>query len=394
MFSALDGASTTAVQQGLKDVTKYLDGWLNIVSGRLGLDHDRVLSSKFALLVLARFTHLNGGKPPTAAERDRLLYRFIHTGMWGRFAGSTETVLNQDLHAVENHGIDGLIENLKTMRGDLTVRPNDFAGNSLGARFYPVLYLMTRTMSAQDWGDGTPLSAHMLGKLSGLQVHHIFPKAQLYKAKYPRGEVNAVANFCFLTQGTNLNITSKPPAAYMPGIAAQQPGALESQWIPMDPELWKIENYPAFLEARRELLATAANSYLNRLLTGPAAAAEAGAVAVEWSRTEATGAAPSIDESDAEVRTGEVQDLIRWLIEQGYSEPQTDVEVVDPDTGRVLAVAEAFWENGLQEGIGQPIVLELDADVLDEDGMQALGYTVFTSCSSLREYVSRLQGGA
>jgi len=37
--------------------------------------------------------------------------------------------------------------NLKAMRGDLTVRPNDFAGNSL-ARFYPVLYLMTRTMSA------------------------------------------------------------------------------------------------------------------------------------------------------------------------------------------------------------------------------------------------------
>ena len=180
----------------------------------------------------------------------------------------------------------------------------------------------------------------------------------------------------------------------MPDIAARQPGALESQWIPMDPHLWKIENYPAFLEARRELLATAANSHLDGLLTCPAAAAEAGAVAVEWSRKEATGAAPSVDESDAEVRTGEVQDLIQWLVEQGYSEPQTDVEVVDPDTGRVLAVAEAFWENGLQEGIGQPIVLELDADILDEDGIQALGYSVFTSCSSLREYVGRHHEGA
>ena len=119
----------------------------------------------------------------------------------------------------------------------------------------------------------------------------------------------------------------------MPDIAARQPGALESQWIPMDPHLWKIENYPAFLEARRELLATAANSHLDGLLTCPAAAAEAGAVAVEWSRKEATGAAPSVDESDAEVRTGEVQDLIQWLLEQGYSEPQTDVEVVDRTPG-------------------------------------------------------------
>ena len=219
-------------------------------------------------------------------------------------------MLNQDLHAVENHGIDGLIENLKATRGDLTVRPSDFAGNSLGARFYPVLYLMTRTMSAQDWDDGTPLSAHMLGKLSGLQVHHIFPKAQLYKAKYPRGEVNAVANFCFLTQGTNLNITSNPPSVYMPGIAAAQPGALESQWVPTDPELWKIENYPAFLEARRQLLSEAANSLLNGLLSGPSVDTETEAGAAEWSRPEAVRRChPWTRATLLYVRTAEVQDL-------------------------------------------------------------------------------------
>jgi hypothetical protein len=60
------------------------------------------------------------------------------------------------------------------------------------------------------------------------------------------------------------------------------------------------------------------------------------------------------------------------------------VEVVDPDTGRVLAVAEAFWEAGLQEGRGQPIVLELDTDGLDKESLQTLGYPVFTSCSGLR----------
>lgn len=392
LFSALDGKKTAEIQQGLRDVTKYLDGWLNVVSGRLGLDHDRVIFSKFALLILARFTHLNGGKPPTAAERDKLLYWFIHTGMWGRFAGSTETVLNQDLHAVESNGIDGLLDNLRAMRGDLAVRPNDFAGNSLGARFYPVLYLLTRTMAAQDWGDGTPLSSHMLGKLSGLQVHHIFPKAHLYKHGYPRGEVNAVANFCFLTQGTNLNISATPPDVYMPGIVASQPGALESQWIPMDRELWKVENYPAFLEARRQLLAAAANRFLDGLMTGPAASTEAQADAAEWSQ--ALPKAPSgnikVDESDADGRKLEVRELIDWLVGEGYGEPQTDVEVVEPDSGRILAVAEAFWENGLQEGVGQPVVLELDSDVLDEEGIQALGYMVFTSCPSLKEYVRRV----
>lgn len=44
----------------------------------------------------------------------------------------------------------------------------------------------------------------------------------------------------------------------MPVYAAKQPGALESHWIPMNPDLWKVENYEAFLKKRRELLAVGA----------------------------------------------------------------------------------------------------------------------------------------
>lgn len=55
-------------------------------------------------------------------------------------------------------------------------------------------------------------------------------------------------------------------------------------------------------------------------------------------------------------------------------------------------MAEALRENGLQEGVGQPVVLELDPAVLDEEGIQALGYMVFTSCPSLKEHVRRVLG--
>ncbi len=43
--------------------------------------------------------------------------------------------------------------------------------------------------------------------MNRLEVHHIFPKSQLYKYKYNRTEVNALANFCFLTKNTNLSIS-------------------------------------------------------------------------------------------------------------------------------------------------------------------------------------------
>ena len=92
-----------------------------------------------------------------------------------------------------------------------------------------------------------------MGKMSRLEVHHIFPKAQLYKLKYTRPEVNALANFCFQTKETNLEISDRLPEAYFPVFEQRHPGGLASQWIPSDPELWKMKNYRDFLEARREL---------------------------------------------------------------------------------------------------------------------------------------------
>ena len=133
---------------------------------------------------MTRYTAQNGGKLKNAVERDKLLYWYVHTFLWGRFAASTESVLNQDLALMEEQegALDRLIEQLQIWRGDLTVRPENFAGWSRGARFYPMLYLLTRVGNARDWGTGLPLKADLLGKNSGLQLHHIFPKAQLYKA--------------------------------------------------------------------------------------------------------------------------------------------------------------------------------------------------------------------
>jgi hypothetical protein len=382
LFIALADVETPAIQKGLKATTQHLSYLLDIISGRLGLDHKRVLFARFALPVMARYLHQNGGTFANAAERDKLLYWYIHAGMWGRYAGSAETVLNQDLEAVETGGVDALIENLRSIRGDLTVRESDFAGYSIGARFYPMLYLLTRTLGAKDFGSGIPLSAEMLGHLTGLQVHHIFPKAQLYKAGYKQAEINAVANFCFLTQATNLEISDDDPADYFPRVATTQPGALESQWVPMDPSLWRIDRYLDFLEARRGLLAEASNSFLSGLSRGESM------LAVEAPSLAQGPAIPApVDLQDD--RAEDIDDLVAWMVKQGYASPETDVEVWDPNSARLFAVAEAFWPNGLQEGIGQPVVLKLDPDEGDEDSVASLGYMVFTTTQGLRDYVGR-----
>src|SRR5690606_16897568 len=98
--------------------------------------------------------------------------------------------------------------------------------------------------------------------------HHIFPKKVLYDAGYERSQVNALANFTFLSQETNIRISAKHPAEYIPEHEARQPGAVASHWMPMAPELHETERYPDFLQARRELLAEATNQFLDRLWGG------------------------------------------------------------------------------------------------------------------------------
>ena len=67
-----------------------LDHALNLIAGRLGLDHDRVLFGRYALPVMARYIDRRGGHLADATEQDRLLHWYFQSAMWGRFSGSTE----------------------------------------------------------------------------------------------------------------------------------------------------------------------------------------------------------------------------------------------------------------------------------------------------------------
>ena len=301
----------------------------------------------------------------------------------GPLAGSTETALAQDLDALETGGVTKLIDVLRLSRGGLEVRSEDFAANSLGARFYPTLYLLTRTLGARDFDSGVVLSKAMLGHLSTLEVHHVFPKKLLYAAGYKQAEVNTLANYCFLTKNSNLKISASQPKIYMPQVEGKLPGALASQWFPGESELHEIDRYPDFIAARRQLLADAANTFLSSLVAGDLPASET--AASDTSPTE-------VVTEEADDRTREVDELVALLTSTGFAMPLRDTEVAHPETGRVLSMAEALWPDGLQPGLGQPVVLELDEDDFDENAMAALGYLVFTSTDALLEYAAGLSG--
>jgi len=92
-FVFLHDKSAEEVQLGLKRATRHVDTCLNLISGRLGLDHARVLFGRFAIPVMVRYLDQKG-EALNAQERDKLLFWFASAGMWGRYSGSTESYLD------------------------------------------------------------------------------------------------------------------------------------------------------------------------------------------------------------------------------------------------------------------------------------------------------------
>ena len=205
-FAELEQVDIEDFKKSLKDVENRIDEILNQIGSRLGLDNTRVLSSKFAIPLMIGYLNKQN-RELNDAEWNKLLYWYIHTFLWGRYAGSTESILAKDLNVVNNgEGIDGLINLLRQDRADLTIKPEDFWGWGTGARFYPLLYLLTRMNKSKDFSSGIELKNCLLGKNSSLEIHHIFPKALLYKNGRTKSVVNSLANYTFITRKTNEDI--------------------------------------------------------------------------------------------------------------------------------------------------------------------------------------------
>lgn len=383
-FHFLHETSATDVQDGLKRATKQIDTVLNYIAGRLGLDHARVLFGRFAIPVMVRYLDQKGSAL-SEIERDKLLFWFAQAGMWGRYSGSTETYIDKDLEALEGEtgGLDELLRQLRLWHGGMRVEPAHFNAWSLGARFYPILYMLTRMGNARDWGSGLPLKASMLGKMSRLEVHHIFPKAQLYKHGLDRTQVNALGNFCFLTKDTNLHILDRLPELYFPEVEEKHPGSLASQWIPMDESLWKISRYEDFLVARKELLADEANKRFAELLHGDEK------WLAEIAKPSVVPASVTVGGITSEAEEAELVAINDWACSLGLAEGVVAFDYAHPKTGEQIAIFDLAWPNGLQSELSEPVALLLNEGNAVVAIASAAGYRCFTSKQQLQDYVHK-----
>jgi hypothetical protein len=240
---------------------KALNSAVNFVRQNARFEASEWLPTLNAIHTLAAYFHRHPAVTPDVEEG--LLRWFYLASLRGRYSGSGETAMDEDLKAVAGpEPIAELMRNAVPAGHRDSVAPEEFDDAGERNPLFAMTYAVARKRSAKDWFTGVALAKDVVGADHEIEVHHIFPKAILKKAKMSRKDRDEIANLAFLASRPNKKIRDRPPAEYLGEIADKHPHRLEAQSIPMDPSLWEVERYQDFLAARRELLAKAVSDLI------------------------------------------------------------------------------------------------------------------------------------
>jgi hypothetical protein len=244
---------------------------INVLRHDAYIDSLRDLPTRSVLLPITVYLARTGASFRSAAQQARFIRWMFLAGIWARYSGATESTLQKDVSLLdEADPTVALEEAILGERGRLALESRDILGKGAGAAVGKMAYVVARANDGKDWFTGQSLYNKAVGKSSGLEEHHIFPRAVLYKSGYDttkdRRTVNEVANRVFLAKVANQKIKAAKPGSYLPLVQKLHPGALQAHSVPMDPELWEVENYQAFLVARSKLLAGQINTFLDSLI--------------------------------------------------------------------------------------------------------------------------------
>ncbi len=260
------------LQLAWKKVRESIEYLVNVLRHEAYVDRLSDLPTPNVLIPLTVYLARNNSAFASDIEKRKFLRWMFLAGIWGRYSGSTETNLQRDISLLNDPDPTGrLVDAIIRERGRIHLEPRDLEGRGAGTPVYKFSYILARARHAKDWFTGLTLYRQAVGISNGLEEHHIFPKGVLYSGSLNPDEhwklVNEVANRVFLTQKANKQTSASRPEDYLPEVEARQPGALQAQSVPMNRELWRVEAYEEFLDARRRLLAANMNAYLDGLVS-------------------------------------------------------------------------------------------------------------------------------
>jgi hypothetical protein len=265
-FRTVAGIRVSSMEESWEKAKDGLRFAINFLRTNAGIEDESLLSSPLLVIPIAVLGVNRKYQFSDDEERDLLHWLFVANATGHFTRGSSESILDADLAILRRGGgPPDLLDLVKQQFGRIRFSANDFTGRGSRNPLFQTTYLAVKHAGAKDWRSGLGLSLTHSGRYHYIQTHHIFPKGVM--KQYEPTEVNEIANFAFISGGHNRAISSKTPDKYIPEIVEKRGvDALVAQGIPTDPELWRVENFRAFLEYRRAELARMVNNFLDGIV--------------------------------------------------------------------------------------------------------------------------------
>ena len=267
-FDAVRDATQGKLVSHFKSIQSSASEVFNHVRDTLGIDATVSTSINNGMIVLVvGKTNERSLLLDSAGQMRSLVGWWLLSTVHNRWSADVKNRTNADLASLmSGSGAAGLVKALSIDTPSLAIRSEEFARNRSAKSYYRLVQTLTRRRGALDLRSGVTLSFDQFGPKGRLEGHHIFPRSYLSKANMKKDMIDQLANLALISKGSNLKISSKSPADYLPELEEKNPGVLASQWIPNDPKLWTVRAYPEFLATRSELLAQEANKLMEDLL--------------------------------------------------------------------------------------------------------------------------------
>jgi len=220
-------------------------------------------------------------------QLNRLIGRwFAMTNITGRYSGSPETAMEQDLTRIAGatNGIEfsrelnRIIESTLTKDFWLISLPVQLETSSIRSPGWSAFVAAQLRLNAPVLFSDKPLWSILdpltRGHRRAFEVHHLFPKAWLIgRGIADRKQTNQIANFALLEWPANSRASARAPSEYVPDLRRDLG---EAEWARMCelhalPGEWFRMDYAEFLAERRKLMADIIRRGFEALGAGQAA---------------------------------------------------------------------------------------------------------------------------
>lgn len=204
----------------------------------------------------------------------------VMSSLTSRYSGSAESQIDQDIKQITARPFEEVladVENAELSDAFWNVGLVQRLDTSVASSPLFNVFLASQCKMGVRGFLSTDITVKDMIEQKG-DVHHIFPRKYLQDEGKSRGIYNQIANFVYVQTEINIKIGKQPPVDYLGYVVNEQcaGGApkyggitdiadleknLAENCVPIDTATMTVDNYPAFLAQRRQLIAQRLKEY-------------------------------------------------------------------------------------------------------------------------------------